>query len=176
MTTAILGTAGPRVRQDVPRHAFGLPMRAHRVRPSEKSTPSRHLQALPRKTISVWPPPTRRGGLRTPAISASPQTKCHLLLATGLSPTHGDSDMHRIAHGLAMRARRPRPSEKISALPHKAISPWTPHPSEGRAPHARREMPSVLPKRHSRKATFSGTPTLGGTQSLSSARPVLAYV
>jgi hypothetical protein len=55
-----------------------------------------------------------------------------------------DDDVPRLAHGIAMRARRPRPSEKTALRLSPGPSPlghltWEPPPLEGRAPHARKE-------------------------------------
>jgi len=55
-----------------------------------------------------------------------------------------DDDVPRLAHGLATRARRPRPSEKTALRLSPGPSPlghltWEPSPLEGRAPHARKE-------------------------------------
>jgi hypothetical protein len=107
--------------------------------------PSASSPGLPRKAISPPPRPPRRGGLRTPAMTplASPRHVPARPPARRLA-LGGHHDMPRLAYGRYSRARRPRPSEETTSapspgLPRKAIPPWTAHPAEGRAPHARND-------------------------------------
>jgi hypothetical protein len=54
---------------EMPRHPYGGTMRARRPRPSEK-TPSASSPTFPRTAIHAGLVPPRRGGLRTPAMTA----------------------------------------------------------------------------------------------------------
>jgi hypothetical protein len=126
----------------LPRLASGLAMRARRPRPSEK-TASRAIPG-PSSAKPSHPGMAPRGG----AGSARPRRR-HWLYPTMSPLGHraivdgcGRNGMPRLASGLAMRARRPRPSEKTASRVISSTSPQG-HPSsdspplEGRAPHAR---------------------------------------
>jgi hypothetical protein len=138
----------PRHRQpsgenEMPSLASGLTTRTHGVRPSEKTAPG-VIPGFPRKAI-----PAR---MTNPAEGRAPHAR-NIRIATyrNISPFGhqllAKSSVIMLCPGLRPalpngRAGRAPPRTPTSALcqgfPRKAILPWMAHPSEGRAPHARK--------------------------------------
>jgi hypothetical protein len=88
-----------------------------------RKPPSALYPGLPRKAIPARLGPPGRGGLRTPATEGIGLTKAWPRQVTGRSFAPDDHVMPRLAYGLAMRARRPRPSEKIALRVVSGFSP-----------------------------------------------------
>jgi hypothetical protein len=109
-----------------------------------------HFRALLRQAI--------RARITNPAEGRAPHarndgtTPTQVLSSLGhrfIVNSCGGNGMPRRAHGLAIRARRPRPSEETTsalspAFPRKAIRLGL-TPAEGRAPHARKESITLTP-------------------------------
>ena len=111
-----------------------------------ENRPSHRFQVFPaRPSCLGWFSP-RRGGLRTPPISASRLTEACPHWATGRSLAPDRYVMPRLAYGLATRTRRPRPSEKTTP---RAISGFAPvRPSRLRLAISRRgglRTPAMTP-------------------------------
>jgi hypothetical protein len=79
-----------------------------------RKTPSAFSPGFPRKAFHSGKAPPRRGGLRTPEgkARASPRHVPARQPASG--QLVDNDDVPRLAHRIAMRTRRPRPSEKIA--------------------------------------------------------------
>jgi hypothetical protein len=125
----------------MPRHASSRSLGTRRAHPSAKFTPRAISAPSPQGHLTLARPP-RRGGLRTPVMSAYRQPNCPLRPATGLSPTRRSSH-HTLArpppyHPGAETAplRENHLPRHLPPLPPKATPPWL-APLEGRAPHAR---------------------------------------
>jgi hypothetical protein len=116
--------------------------RAERVPP--RKPPSALSPGFPRKAIRPWLAHPSEGRAPHARGERSRLTGAFVLLATRPSFAHDNHVMPRPPSGPYLRARRARPSEKPSptlsrGFPRKAIRPWLAHPSEGWAPHARKE-------------------------------------
>jgi hypothetical protein len=128
---------------EMPRHSWGLSMRTHGVRPSEKTAPKRHPRALHREAILARmadsaegrAPHARKGGL------ASTGGSSHDATGRSIAPFMimlclGFRTALRRGRGDRAPPRKP-PSASSPAFPRKAMPDWIGPPWEGRAPHAR---------------------------------------
>jgi len=133
-----------------PRLASGLAMRTHRVRPSEKIASRVISSTSPQGHPSSDCPPLE-GRAPHARTDDSRFTEAWPRSTTGPSFAPNDYVMPRLASGLAMRTRRPRPSEKTASRVNPGPSSARPShprlgpPAEGRAPHARYETITLTP-------------------------------
>jgi len=111
---------------------------------------SRHLQHFPARP-SVPGLPHAEGRAPHARTDDSRFTEAWPRSATGPSFAPDDYVTPRLASGLAMRTRRPRPSEKTASRANPGSSSARPShprlapPAEGRAPHARYETITLAP-------------------------------
>ena len=120
------------------------------IRP--KRSPFASPWRFPRKAVRAGLATPRRGGLRTPARKAWASSRHTPIGPPGVRPRFHHDAIPPFASGLPTRTRRARPSEKtpfriISGVSRKALLAWKAHPSEGRAPHARKRD-KVPPTHH----------------------------
>ena len=136
--------------------------------PLRGNRPSRHIRPFPRKAMRPRLAPPRRGGLRTPATSASGQPQRCLLPATGSSSTHV-VEMECLGVRTALqrgRAERAPPRKPPSAL-SPGFSPKASHP--GLRPARRTGSAPILPPRLDTRSPSAIIAT--AVHSHSSARP-----
>jgi hypothetical protein len=98
----------------MPSHSSGRTKRTRRARPSEKTTFRVISGFPPLGHLALDGPSPWRGGLRTPAKMAWVQPRHVPARQPAVRQLVRDDDVPRLAHGLATRARRPRPSEKTA--------------------------------------------------------------
>jgi len=105
----------PSAANGMPRHSWGLATRTHRVRPSEKTACRAIFGSAPVRPSGLRLASPRRGGLRTPAEEGiAPTTRSPPFWPPVSRQLVGRDDMPRFASAPFLRARRPRPSEKIT--------------------------------------------------------------
>ena len=114
--------------------AFARPYHAGaETAPLRENLPQHPLRPFPARPSRLGLAPPGRGGLRTPAREGIGLTKAWPRQVTGRSFAPDDHVMPRLAYGLAMRARRPRPSEKIALRVVSGFSPQG-HPCRASPP------------------------------------------
>jgi hypothetical protein len=146
----------------MPRHPSGLTTRTHRVRPSEKTACRAIFGSAPVRPSGLRLAIPRRGGLRTPAEEGiAPTTRSPPFWPPVSRQLVGRDDMPRFASAPFLRARRPRPSEKITfrviSGPSPLGDPRCASPCRGGAGSARPRGGHWLDQGISISSTFHGT-------------------
>ena len=116
-----------------PRYVYGPATRTRRAHPSAKFSLRMATGRHPARRFVLGLAPPRRGGLCTSGKEGLASTGGSSHDATGRSFAPHGHVMPRLAYGLAMRTRRPRPSEKTTLRVISGLSPLG-HPSSDSPP------------------------------------------